>query len=206
MKAKSSTATDNQVTPRPRQIYAAASRLFVEKGFAATSMSDIAQAVKITKAGLYHFVASKEELLFTIMMYGMDELFKDVVEPARKVEDPLARLKLILRNHMLNIGRVETKAGNPFTIVVDEPAGLSPSRRRTIDARRREYFNFVRDTLKSLKREGRLAQNINLTVATFSLLAMVIWTARWRKPDGPLSLGEIIDQIIQIALTGVLKR
>ena len=89
-KPKARPETDLVITPterprvasaRAREIYVQASRLFVEKGYEGASMSDIAEAVKITKAGLYHFVKSKEDLLFTIVSFGMDELFDEVVNP-----------------------------------------------------------------------------------------------------------------------------
>lgn len=188
---------------RARQIYLQASRLFVEKGYAATSMSDIAEAVKITKAGLYHFVKGKEDLLFTIMSFGLDELFDEVVNPAREVSDPEDRLRLIIRNHLTNIGRVSSRSGNPVTIVADEPGGLGPKKRRIIDARRREYFDLIRDTLSELKASGRARADLDVTVAAHCITGTILWMARWRKPDGKLSLEEIIDQISGMLLDGV---
>lgn len=190
--------------PRREQILIAASRLFVKRGFAATSMQDIADAVNITKAGLYHFVDSKEDLLYEIMIVGMDVLLEDVVTPAMRIEDPLERLKLILRNHMLNVSRIESANGNTVTIVVDDVAELRPERREVVDRRKREYFEFVRQTLRDLQARGQLA-DVNTSVAAFSLLGMVLWTARWRRPDGALSLDEIVNNIITVGLHGVLK-
>ncbi len=192
------------VSERQRQIYHEASRLFVEKGFDATSMSDIAEAVKLTKAGVYHFIENKEALLFDIIQFGMDQLFADVAVPARMVRDPLDRLKLIIRNHLLNIGRMDTRLGNPVTIVVNETAGLSPQKRKIIDMRKREYFELVRDTLRELKQEGMLAPGIDPSIATHSLLGMILWMARWRRPNGKASLEEIIAQITQVAMGGIL--
>lgn len=191
---------------RARQIYVQASRLFVEKGYAATSMSDIAEAVKITKAGLYHFVKGKEDLLFTIMSFGMDELFDEVVHPAREVADPEARLRLIIRNHLSNIGRVSSRSGNPVTIVADEPGGLGPKKRRIINARKREYFELIRDTLSELKAAGRARPDLDVTVATHCITGSILWMARWRKPNGKLSLDEIIEQIIAVQLDGIRGR
>ncbi|SVB10786.1 uncharacterized protein METZ01_LOCUS163640, partial [marine metagenome] len=57
---------------RTTQIYEAAARVFCEHGFGQSSMSDVAAAVDMTKAGIYHHIASKDELLFGIMSYGMD--------------------------------------------------------------------------------------------------------------------------------------
>lgn len=194
------------MTGRQAQIFLAASKLFVERGFAATAMSDIADAVQITKAGLYHFVKSKEDLLFTIMNSGMDQLEVDVVRPAFEVADPLERLRVIVRNHVLNIGRVATNAGNPLSIVVDEPAGLSADHRQLIDRRKRAYFEFLRDTLQTLKDQGRLASDADASVLAFNIIGMVVWVARWRRSDGRLSLEEVADQITRMAVAGVEAR
>jgi len=206
MDAYPDTGRPRVASKRRRQIYVAASKLFVEKGYEATSMSDIAQAVNITKAGLYHFVPGKEDLLFTIMQFGMDELFDEVVRPALEVADPKARLRLIIRNHLLNIGRVSTPAGNPVTIVADEPGGLGPEKRAIINGRKREYFQLLRGTLAELKDRGDTPEGLDPTVAAHSILGMILWMARWRRPEGKLSLQSIIDQITALALDGVLRR
>jgi AcrR family transcriptional regulator len=194
------------VSDRQRQIYIEAARLFVAKGFSATSMSDIAEAVQITKAGLYHFVESKEELLFTIMNYSMDRLYLDVVEPARAVEDPLERLKVIIRNHALNVGRVTLESGSPLSIVVDEPQGLSPQNRKAIDQRKRGYFDLLRGTLKDLQADGRLSAEADPTVVAFSIIGMIMWIARWRRSDGKFTLEQVADEILRLTLTGIIKR
>ncbi len=52
---------------RTGQIYEAAASLFCEQGFGQSSMSDVAAAVDMTKAGVYHHISSKDDLLFGIM-------------------------------------------------------------------------------------------------------------------------------------------
>ncbi|MBL8554121.1 MAG: TetR family transcriptional regulator [Phenylobacterium sp.] len=193
------------VSDRQRQIYVEAARLFVEKGFAATSMSDIAEAVQITKAGLYHFVESKEDLLFTIMNYSMDRLHLDVIAPALAVDEPLERLKVIIRNHALNVGRVTLASGSPLSIVVDEPQGLSRRNRKIIDDRKRLYFDLLRDTLRALQADGRLSPKADPTVVAFTIIGMIMWIARWRRSDGKYSLEQVADEIQRLALTGALK-
>lgn len=189
---------------RREQIFLEASRLFVEKGFAATSMNDIASAVGITKAGIYHFVENKEDLLFTLMTFGMDELDRDVTDLAVQVADPLERLKLIVRNHLLNIGKVITETGNPLTIIIDEPVGLTDEHRTNMEGRKRAYFLLVRDTMAALKADGRL-HDLDPSLAAFSVLGMIVWLARWRRQDGPLSMEDVADQMTGIALRGVVR-
>jgi len=189
---------------RREQIFFHAARLFVEKGTGNTSMADIAKAVGITKAGLYYFVESKEDLLYTLMRWGMEVLERDVVLPAQEIADPAERLATIIRNHLINIGRVQGPFGNPITILVDEPGLLGPENQADIDARKRAYFLFVRKALEDLRDSGKLAE-VDVNVAAFSIIGMIVWMARWRRPGGPMELDEIVEQITRIALGGVLK-
>lgn len=189
---------------RIEQIYFHAAQLFVEKGFSAASMSDIAEAVGITKAAIYHFVPNKEQLLFNLMNFGMDILEDDVATPASKIEDPAERLALIVRNHLLNVGRMTTDTGNPFTIILDEPGGLSPKHRKRINARKRTYFEFVRDPIIALRDAGQ-TYDVDPSIATFSLLGMIVWLSRWTGRHNRMPLETITDQMTGIALRGVLK-
>ena len=78
---------------RTVDIYTKAAEIFHEQGFDATSMSIIAAAVDLTKAGLYYYIESKEDLLFAIMNYAMERLETEVIEPSRQVADPSERLQ-----------------------------------------------------------------------------------------------------------------
>ena|SRR4029078_12560100 len=68
---------------RRMEICLTAAHAFVERGFDATSVNDIAAALGITKAGLYHYISSKESLLFDIITLGLDSIDEEVVEPTR---------------------------------------------------------------------------------------------------------------------------
>ncbi|MCA9099109.1 MAG: helix-turn-helix transcriptional regulator, partial [Planctomycetaceae bacterium] len=70
------------------EIYLTAAQIFHQQGFDATSMSDIAEGVNLTKAGLYYYISSKEELLNAIMDYAMTLLQDRVVTPSTNIEDP----------------------------------------------------------------------------------------------------------------------
>jgi AcrR family transcriptional regulator len=186
------------------QIYREAARLFVHKGFAAASMNDIAKAVGITKAGLYHFVKSKDELALNLITWAYDVYDRDVFFPAQGISDPLERLRFVVRAHLYNVGQHRGVAGNPVTVLLDDPAALTPAHRRAITRRKGAYYNFLRDTLAALAERGEL-NAIDPTVAAFSLIGMILWLARWHSADGRLSLDEIVDQMSEIALRGVVR-
>jgi len=188
---------------RREQIYLRAAQLFCTRGFAATSMANIADAVGITKASLYHFVANKEELLFTLMSFSMDRLEADVIRPAATIADPVARIRRIVRGHLESVTQVVTPVGNPLTIILEEQTGLSDERARIIRSRKSAYFHFVRGTLNEIKAMGHMA-GTDTRVATFAIFGIILWLARWHRPDGPLTSAEIVDQLTTLALKTVL--
>lgn len=190
---------------RHEEIYFEAAKLFNKKGFASTSMNDIAAAVGITKAGLYYFVKGKEDLLNTIITYSMDRFVAEVVEPAQQEPDPVARLMLMVRLHVHNVGSSQWEGGNPLTIIVSETVGLGEENLKPINSIKRRYLELIRSTLIELRESGELADGIDITAAAFGIVGMVLHMPRWFRLDGRLSLDTVADSFVNIALGGVLK-
>src|SRR5438093_13533191 len=90
---------------RQAQIFETAARIFCEKGFDKASMGDISAALGLTKAGLYHHIRSKEDLLYEIMSYGVDLFERKVLNRVATIDDPLDRLQATLRGHGLLVTR-----------------------------------------------------------------------------------------------------
>src|SRR6201988_1264260 len=197
MKAQKKPAPSNE---RLAEIYRTAAQIILRKGYDATSINDIANAVGMTKAGLYHYINGKKELLFDIMNFGLDELDEEVVTPASFIADRSARLRFIVASH----ARLVTRGQGAITILVDEITALTPAQNRKITQRKREYFDRLRAVLDELKAEGKL-QDVDTTAATFSLLGMINWLSRWFKQDGNLTQEEVAEQIAKIALHGLLR-
>ena len=188
-------------TDRTLDIYVKAAEIFHKQGFDATSMSNIAAAVELTKAGLYYYIESKEELLFAIIDMAMGWLETKVIEPSRAFADPEQRLKSIIACH----GKLLTERSKSITILTEEIDALNLKHRKLILDRKRVYFDFVRDTLEALRATGRLRE-VNSTVATFGLFGTLLWLPRWYRPDGRLSGPEVIEEITNIVVGGLLKQ
>jgi electron transfer flavoprotein beta subunit len=184
---------------RAVEIYTKAAEIFHEQGFDATSMSMIAAAVDLTKAGLYYYIESKEDLLFAIMDYAMGRLESEVIEPSRLVADAGDRLRSIISRHC----RLLTEGNKAITILTDEVEGLKPKHRKQILDRKRVYFDFVRGTLDELKRSGRL-RDINTTVATFGLFGTLLWLPRWFRVDGQLTGDQVAQSITGCATMNII--
>jgi TetR/AcrR family transcriptional regulator, cholesterol catabolism regulator len=192
---------------RLKQIFFAAAQLFCEQGYEATTMSDIGAAIGVTKAAIYHFVpGGKQDLLFAIINYGMDTVDEMVIAPAREEPDAERRLRAIIINHAKLVMRRSTEGGyNPVTVVTDEVASLSPAQRRKIDLRKRSYMDFVCETLRQLKAEGKFKDQLDVTVVAFSLIGTIIWLGHWYRPDGRLSSDQVADIIYRMAVGGILR-
>src|SRR5437764_15052305 len=92
-----------KIPPRERgeQVYAAALRLFREKGYHATSMQDIALAVGLYKGSLYHYIGGKEDLLVQVFERAMGALLADVERIAADTSlRPSGQLRLVVQAHV----------------------------------------------------------------------------------------------------------
>jgi TetR/AcrR family transcriptional regulator, cholesterol catabolism regulator len=190
-------ATDS----RAAAVYRTAAAIILEKGYDATSVSDIADALGITKAGLYHYITGKTELLFEIMKYGLEELDREVLTRARAIEDPEERLRFIISTH----AHLVLRGDGAVTILVDEARALTPAQNRTVTRLKRRYIDTVRGTLDELREAGRL-RDVDTTVAAFSIAGAINWLSRWYRPEGALSAEEIAENVAELIFHGVVQR
>lgn len=186
-------------------IYHTAAEIIFEKGFDATSMNDIAEAVGMTKAGVYHYIPGKKDLLFALMSYALDHLESQVIAPAREIPDADTRLRFIIKSHVkLITGENGNKGNGLISILTDELPGLTKIHRRKIIERKRDYLNLVRETMEELKAGDKL-RDLDTTVCAFTIFGTVMWLARWYRPGGPLTGAKIADEIYQIIGSGMFK-
>lgn len=197
MRAQKKSVPNNE---RVAEIYRTAAQIILRKGYDATSVNDIANALGMTKAGLYHYINGKKELLFDIMNFGLGELDEEVATPAKAIRDPAARLRFIVDAH----ARLVTRGQGAITILVDEVTALTPAQQRKITQSKRAYFDFLRGTLDELKAAGKM-QDVNTTAAAFSLLGMINWLSRWFQQGGALTEEQAAEQIVKIAFHGLLR-
>jgi len=197
----------NKKSPAPTKqdrtghIYRTAAEIMCRKGYEATSMNDIAEAVGLTKAGIYHYISGKEKLLFAIMSYAMDIVDEHVIAPARSIPDPEERVRTIIERHANRI----IEAGGAITILLEEMYALTPAHRRIIRARKRAYFELLRDALVDLSKEGKLAA-VDPSVAAFNIFGMITFLSRWYRRDGRLTAEQVRAHVREFGMNAVLGR
>jgi AcrR family transcriptional regulator len=190
----------SHLNERRDQIIAKAAQLFCVKGYDSTSMSDIADEVGITKAGLYYFVESKEHLLYLITDYGLDLLDETVVQPLRKLEDPKELLFELIRLHV----HMVLNRPREVTIILHERTALTGVYREKILLRKKQYIDYVRSLLIELQRKGEARKELDPTAATFFLLGALNWIYQWYKMDGPLTEPQLVHELTEVFSRGFL--
>ncbi|MFT3696234.1 MAG: TetR/AcrR family transcriptional regulator [Kofleriaceae bacterium] len=183
-----------------RTILQQAARLIFQKGFDGTSMQDIADACGMTKAGLYHHIATKEALLLSIMHYGMDLFEERVLAPVQDIGDPLARLRATMANNVQLVTEDETKE---VTIILHEHQTLTGAAQQEINARKKQYVQFLQRTIQEGIDRGQL-RKVDPTIAAFSFLGTVLWTYKWWRSDGKLSGKQLSDGIADLFFDGLV--
>src|SRR5215470_5616077 len=135
-------ASDRAVSPEERldtrraRMCRTAAQLFRDRGFDATSVSDVARALGLTKAGLYHHFESKEALLFEIVMFGLDKVRDEVIVPIRSIRDPEERLRQLITRHV----HIITRGRGAVAHLGEELRALPPAAGKHIEQRMRVYF------------------------------------------------------------------
>ncbi|MFL5348425.1 MAG: TetR/AcrR family transcriptional regulator [Hyalangium sp.] len=184
---------------RYRAILETAARLICERGYEGTSMQEIADACRLTKAGLYHYIQNKEQLLSSIMSYGMDLFEGQVLAKVRDIADPVERLRSCMRR---NIELVTHGANKEVIIILHEHATLQGEAREYIDRRKKQYVRFIEETFSEAVKQGRM-RPLEPTIVAFSFLGMVLWVYKWFKPDGRLTEEQIISGMVDLFFTGL---
>jgi AcrR family transcriptional regulator len=184
---------------KKEEILEKAVQLFLTKGYEKASMRDLGKAVGIQAPGLYHYFKNKKAILQQINDDSWQKCHEMILDEAKKVADPEGRIKFYIRN-MIKYQFVLAEK----TLIVDDSLPI-----RHVKGRReeeREVIHFLRDTLRELAESKGLKNNINSTLAAFTLFSMVARVYKWYKPDGPLNLEELTKQMIQLFFYGFYGR
>ena len=188
-----------------QEILRTAARLFQQRGYDATSMNDVAAALKLSKGGLYHHFQSKDEILFEIMNHAMEITEERVLAPVRGIADPEERLRALIRLH---IEVVLSPLDREITVMLHENHPLPPVLRKRINIRKKDYIHFVENLMaevqKNAQRAGQSKGAVSPRAAAFALLGMINWIYQWYKPEGELQTHNLVPQFTSLIFAGIL--
>jgi AcrR family transcriptional regulator len=182
------------------RVFEVAAEVFHRKGYDNTSLSDVATAAGLTKAGLYHHVSSKESLLYTVLDSGLDLTESYVMKPLVDITEPLDRLKTMIELHL----RLVLEERNlEVTGLLHECKTLSTTDQTRINRRKKEYVRMTTKLIADVIRKHGVT-DVNPKLAAFALLGMLNWTYQWYTASGSNSREEIVKSFQRIFLQGIL--
>jgi len=168
-----------------QEIVTAASQLFREKGYHATTVRDIAKEMGLRASSLYSHFDAKEEILWEIVSTAADT-FKDSAEAVDDSLEVLERLEKLIEGHF----KVINSELHNATVFFHEWKFLPPELKQDMIARRDAYEAHFQSVIQQGKDEG-VFQIEDVKVATLFVMSALNWSYHWMKSDGPLALSEI---------------
>jgi len=184
--------------PREAALQATATRLFRQRGYHATSMQDLGEALGMNRGSLYHYISGKDELLWAILNRALDLLEARVLPLLDTDAPPVERLTAAIREHL----RVAADHADELSLIQIELRSLNPERQREIIHRRNAYENRWRGTIEAGIDDGSL-RPFDVRLAGIGILSACNWFTQWYRPDGPMSVDQIADAFGELFLGGL---
>ncbi len=183
------------------EILEAAAQIFSEKGFHAASMQDIARAVNLQKASLYHHISSKQEMLLALLDQALDMVIEQVSATMELPVPASVRLRRAMQTYMQTLSANRELSA----VLLLEYRSLDPDLLSRHLPRRDRFEKLWRDLIQAGIDSGDLACE-EPALAARAILGVMNWAITWYRVDGPLSAEEIADQFATLLLEGLLVR
>jgi AcrR family transcriptional regulator len=181
-------------------ILEAAAQVFRQKGFHGASMQDIAEAVNLQKASLYHHVSSKQEILLALLDRALELLLERISTISDQPLPADQKLRQMIRTYL----QILAENTDLSAVLLFEHRSLE----------RKQHARHVpnRDKFEALWRnvliEGvasKLFQCDDPALSARAILGIMNWTITWYRPNGDLTIDQIANQYSNLLLNGLLK-
>jgi TetR/AcrR family transcriptional regulator, cholesterol catabolism regulator len=185
---------------RDAEVIEAATQLFYERGYAETSVQDVAEALGMLKGSLYYYIDTKEDLLFRVFEEVHQGYEAHLVEWSERTDlPPLERLHGYLSRSIMdllsNLARM--------SVYYHDMDRLSPERHATILRGRRAHVNFVAGLIKDAQAAGDADPRADARLLANFAFGAMIWTYRWYRPGGEFRPNVIASTCVEFILNGI---
>jgi AcrR family transcriptional regulator len=173
-----------------------AARLFAERGYQGTSLSDLAEGLGLQKPSLYHHIESKEDLLWDVAREGA-AAFHAALDAVPGDLPATDRIRLALRAHLAVVaGQLDIA-----TVFVREWRYLSGERREQFVAERRRYEARIRELFRDGVESSELRTDLDVATAALLFLSAANWAYTWLRPGADTD--ELADRLYAVLLDGM---
>lgn len=187
---------------RIQKIIDTAVELFHKKGYRSTTLDDVSKELGITKAALYHYVSSKENLLSIIYIQALENIFKNTDKISGMKLPPDEKLKLIIRNHIKDI---IIQSLSMLSVFFSEENQLPEKDFREIQEEKKKYNRILEKIIQEGISQG-LFRKADPRLQAYGILGMCNWVYKWYKPGGAFySPDQIAENFIDLLERGYLR-
>lgn len=182
------------------ELYEHATRLFAERGFAGTSLQDIADALGITRPALYYYVKSKDELLAKLVTEVTSGPLDELTALVARDLDPIATLRGIVEV----LVRRRVTQPERFRLLIRSEAELPQELTTAYDEGRRAVLKTIAGVIDDGVRSG-VFRPVDARVAALGVLGMCNWVAWWFHPGGRDTAEGVIEQLADMAVAALQR-
>ena len=173
--------------------------MFAGKGYMSASLQDIANKANISKAGIYHYFKTKEEILYYIISHTNERFLEVLEDCVRDSQAAGLSPEESFRRLIITYATFINKEKEARLLVLRERHQLTGKYKRGLREIERKLFRTLKDELEKIPNIDKKA---NYNVITFLIIAMSHWMGYWLGPDGELSMESAIEQNINIIFHG----
>lgn len=186
---------------RKEQILQTSAKMFKEKGYASTSMRDIATELGIEAASLYHHIKSKEEILETICFTMADKLITGIAEVNDIYFNAEEKLRMAIKNHV----QIISENIDQSATFLHEWRSLSEPKLSEFKTLRDKYESEFKVILNDGVNED-IFDDVDQKFATLTILSTVNWINEWYNPNGKMNAEQIAKKLSDFILGGLRKK
>ncbi|MCK5892596.1 TetR/AcrR family transcriptional regulator [Aeromicrobium sp.] len=188
-----------------RQMVQAAAVLFKEKGFEATTLADIGEAVGVDRASIYYYVESKKELLLEAVT-GVSSLNLDLAKSLAG-QQHLATAERIRMFILSTLRTYDENYPQVYVYIQENMAKVAPDDEPWAKEMARQVVEFeslIDELIREAIEDGTFRPGLDPRLTAKALWGMLNWTHRWHRPDGSTTVEQIAENFSEIFLAGVL--
>jgi len=161
---------------RREEILARATEVFDAKGYDAGTLDDVARAMGMRKAGLYHYVSSKSELLYLLFDRAWELGFQRMAG-VEDIEDPGERLAAVIHRHVSLIAERKSL----FAVFLGRRPLFDEAAERAFLEKERRYVGIFARAVRDAAAAGLIAP-VDPRIGAMALMGMTSWVYKWYDP------------------------
>ena len=197
-------ATRTLKKPKPgtrlEEVLESAANIFFTKGFHATSIEDVARDVGMLKGSLYYYIKSKDDLLFRLLLAGIEDSDAFIARQIDPNGEPVAQLERAIRAQIDYI--IENRV--PFGLFLHEFDSLSGKRQHKLIAVMSRYNERFVELVKRGQAGGKLMDGEPWVIVN-GILGMCNWLYRWYDPEQGSDPEGIKEVFVRMVMQGIRK-